>query len=68
MKSPNDDHTISDPGCGQDMPKVGYVCTRPRGHTGSHLANSLRNGVVAIWDGQMAWTADGWVSYHGQLQ
>jgi hypothetical protein len=35
--------------CGQHIP-YGYLCTRPRGHDGPHVAHGSKNIAVCMWD------------------
>lgn len=36
-------------GCGAGEPTVGYMCARPKGHTGRHLARGNGQTVHAVW-------------------
>ena len=41
--------TLHEPTCKAFHPLLGYVCTRPRGHSGEHAAHGLLDEVVQIW-------------------
>lgn len=35
--------------CGQRIP-FGYLCTRPQGHDGPHVAHGSKDIAVCMWD------------------